>query len=86
MGQLSKPRENFMKPGDLVVGKLPKKKFGYNVTSLVGMLIEIKQIWNVKVRQGKWDEHVEDRRLWSVLTVHGLVEELESRMEIIRES
>lgn len=86
MGQFSKPRENFMKPGDLVVGKLPKKKFGYNVTSLVGMLIEIKQIWNVKVRQGKWDEHVEDRRLWSVLTVHGLVEELESRMEIIRES
>ena len=86
MGQFSKPRENFMKPGDLVVGKLPKKKFGYNVTSLIGVLIEIKQVWNAKVRQGKWDEYTEERRLWSVLTANGLVEELESRMEIIDES
>ena len=74
-----------MRPGDLVMGKPPRITHSTKATPQVGILIDVVKMWQCKVNHGKWDEHVEDRRLWSVLTSGGIVEELESRMEVISE-
>ena len=71
-----------MKPGDLVIGK-PHRVHGFKVTPQVGILLGVIREWSCLVNHGKWDEHNEERRLWSVLTPGGIVEELEIRMEVV---
>ena len=83
MGQLSFPGEDPVRPGDLVMGKPPRITRGIKATPQVGILIDIVKMWQCKVNHGKRDEYVEERRLWSVLTPGGVVEELESRMEVV---
>ena len=71
-----------MKPGDLVIGK-PYRVHGFKVTPQVGILLGVIREWSCLVNHGKVDEHTEERRLWSVLTPGGIVEELEIRMEVV---
>ena len=75
-----------MKTGDLVVTGRHVRLNKNMSLSLVGVLINVARTWKTRVKHYDVDEHLEERKLWKVLTCNGVIEELESRMIVVSES